>query len=384
MKVHVIIVAAGTGSRFGGDVPKQYLPLGGVPMLRRSVEHFLELSALGQICVVIHPDHEEMFTQCMNGLDIMLAHGGETRKDSVHNGLKFLSNIKDDDVILIHDAARPFLSRDKIEKLIDVTRDKGVATLASPVVDTLVKNQNTVDRNNMWAIKTPQGFHYKLIMKAHENAKASVQYTDDTSMVRALGYNVTHVRSNTDNIKITTQEDWVMAEKLASKASGEGSATIRVGTGFDVHAFEAAPSNRKLILCGIEIEHELALAGHSDADVGLHAITDALMGAAGLGDIGEHFSPTDAHFKNMDSAIFLERTKQLLDQQGANINNIDVTLICETPKIGPYKKQMEQRIAEILEIGAAQVNVKATTTERLGFTGRGEGIAAQAIASITC
>ncbi len=260
-----------------------------------------------------------------------------------------------------------------IARVAGSARKNGAACLAHPVADTLRRTDGVyVDRKNLWALQTPQGFTYDLIRRAHEMGGEA---TDDTSLVAALGHNIEMVLGSARNIKITTPEDWTMALDMTRQKE------IRTGTGFDVHAF-AQDKRGKITLCGIEIPHDQGLEGHSDADAGLHALTDALLGALALGDIGQHFPPSDTQWKNASSDRFLKHAVDLVLARGGRIVNLDLTLICESPKIGPHRDAMRNRLAEICGIDPARVSVKATTTERLGFTGRREGIAAQASASI--
>jgi len=279
-------------------------------------------------------------------------------------------------VVLVHDAARIFASRDEIQAVIHAAAKNKAATLAMPIADTLkYKNADYVDRTDLWAIQTPQGFHYNILKTAHENA--TMTGTDDTSLVNAIGYPPALVEGSRRNFKITTEDDLMQARQQILSQN-----ETRTGQGFDVHAFDTS-SKGPLTLCGIDIAHTHKLKGHSDADVALHTITDALLGALGAGDIGIHFPPTDPQWKGYDSAHFLRHAVNMLDQTGGAINNIDLTIICEAPKLMAYRAAMEENLANICQISAARVNVKATTTETLGFTGRGEGIAAQAIVTIT-
>ncbi len=368
---HVLIVAAGSGSRFGGDLPKQYALLGGKTVLRRTIEAFLRYTA--SVRVVINPEHQDLYKEATKGLSLPApVFGGTTRKESVAKGIQSFSGLNDNEKILIHDAARPLITQNDIEQVVETLNNHKAVSLGRPLHDTIRKDNNIIDRNGLWALQTPQGFHFKTIADAHKNY-GHLEATDDTALVSASGIAVKLIEGSKDNIKITDAHDMIMAEKLI------GSTKTRTGMGFDVHAFE---KDRKLILCGVEIDHPLGLKGHSDADVGLHALTDALLGTISAGDIGTHFPPSNPEFKNMDSAIFLKKAGDLIKDQSGQIENVDITLICEQPKIGPHREKMQNRIAEILSINKDQISIKATTTEGLGFTGRGEGIAAQAIATI--
>ena len=374
--IHIVIVAAGEGSRFGGTVPKQFRNIAGKPVLRHAIDTFSGL-AVTTLVVVCNPDHKDHLGQ-IGG--VVFADGGHTRRQSVYNGLLALRNPAPDDIVLIHDAARPLLAHEDLAALLDAMQDHDAATLATPVADTLAaEDGRIIDRTGLWAIQTPQAFRYEVIRRAHDNAQDSPA-TDDTGLVAALGLPVKFVAAKHPNFKITTPKDFILAEKILSPAS---SPDIRTGSGYDVHAFDDDINKGGAVrLCGIDIPHERRLAGHSDADVGLHALTDAILGAIGEGDIGLHFPPSDMSFKDMDSAIFLRRAVELMQIKGGSLLNADITLICEAPKVGPHRDQMRARVAEILSISAERVNIKATTTEKLGFTGRCEGIAAQAAVSV--
>ena len=387
-KFSVIIVAAGSGTRLGADTPKQYREIFGRTILRHTLDVFMTMDTLQQICVVINPEHKALFDAATSGMDnIKFCHGGEDRKDSVYNGIKFLSYLKSEDLILIHDAARPFVQEAEIHALLNTMKNHKAASLAYPVVDSLSycdKDNiptNRIPRENLWNIQTPQAFHYGTLKQAHEQCDESKNYTDDTSLVSALNIPVKFIKSSKNNFKITLAEDLTLAEHILSTKL---STDIRTGLGYDVHAFDdEAKDITHTRLCGVDIPHNLKLKGHSDADVGLHALTDAILGAIGEGDIGLHFPPSNMDFKNMDSAVFLEHAMKLLRDKGGALNNADITLICERPKIGAYRKQIVVRLAEILDVSPKRINVKATTSEKLGFTGREEGIAAQAAVSIS-
>jgi 2-C-methyl-D-erythritol 4-phosphate cytidylyltransferase / 2-C-methyl-D-erythritol 2,4-cyclodiphosphate synthase len=375
LSFHVLIAAAGQGVRFGTKIPKQYSILAGKPLLRHAIDRFAGLPGLQSITVIIQPEHTQYYNDAIRGLTLAPpVFGGPERSLSIRNALQSLSHLKPDDIILIHDAARPLVQQNDILNLLDAMTNHDAATLATPIADTLRRSDETltahepISRDGLWALQTPQAFRAKILKQAHETIDGI--FTDDTSIVSALG---TGSRSN---LKITLPDDFIMAEKLLAPTY-----EIRTGTGYDVHAF-SKEADRPLMLCGIKIDHPFGLAGHSDADVGLHALTDALLGAIGAGDIGYHFPPSDNKFKNMDSALFLEKACDMVRTKGGQIINCDITLICETPKIGPHRAAMQKRIADILGIDPSRVNIKATTTEGLGFTGRGEGIAAQAIANI--
>ncbi len=378
----VLIMAAGSGERFGSGVPKQYLDLAGKPVLRRSVEIFKTLPFVDEIRVVINPLHAEMYKKAVSGIGLdEPVSGGRSRQESVYFGLRTI-DAKDDDIVMIHDAARPLTSPEDVSRLYIAMQDHQAATLATRAVYTLVRSlsgsdyiEEYIDRSDKWSVHTPQAFRFGRLMEAHERAKG-MTFTDDTTIARASGIKVMLVECNNANFKITGKDDLVMAEKLLAPKT-----ETRTATGFDVHAFR--PSDGGVVrLCGVDIPHDRALEGHSDADVALHALTDALLGVAGEGDIGKHFPPSEAKWKGEDSSVFVKKACELVAARGGRIVNLDITIICQSPKIGPYRETMRERVAEIAGIDALRVNVKATTTEGLGFTGRGEGIAAQACASV--
>jgi len=380
-----LILAGGRGIRAGGGMPKQYRTIAGVPMMRLALEAFAAHPAVGAVRAVIHPDDRDLYAAAAAGLDLPEpAFGGETRQESSLNGLKSIENYQADNV-LIQDAARPFTDAGTIDRVIAALADAPAAVAAVPVIDTIKRADSadrvagTVDRAGLWRAQTPQGFRYGAIMKAHRAAPPG-SVTDDAAVAEQAGLEVALVMGHEDNIKVTTEADFARAEQIVrQRAGGGGGGDIRVGTGFDVHRFEPGDF---VTLCGVKVPHTERLKGHSDADVGLHAITDALYGAIGGGDIGDHFPPTDPQWRSVDSAIFLAAAIADIRKAGGEIRNIDVTLICERPKIGPHRAAMRARIAEICAIDPARVNVKATTTEELGFTGRREGIAAQAVATV--
>ena len=368
---YALIAAAGVGTRLGSETPKQFIKIGGKAILRRTIEVFHSCPGLKEIRVIINPLYETQYKEALRGLPaIKLVNGGPNRKESVFNGLSSFSNLGSKDIILIHDAARPFISREQIEAVAQEAHRSGAATPALPVSDTLVREVGEyISRDKLHTLQTPQGFHYGLIKRAHEQKG---DYTDDTSLVAAIGHEIKLVPGSRENFKITTMDDLKMAEKLLPRIA-------RAGMGFDVHAFS---DGSKVRLCGVDIPHSKSLAGHSDADVALHAITDALLGAIAAGDIGQHFPPSDPQWKGADSSVFLKKAVEMVRARGGEIANIDVTIICEAPKIGPHREKMQTQVARICGISPDQVGIKATTTEGLGFTGRSEGIAAQAITSV--
>ncbi|MCB9948766.1 MAG: bifunctional 2-C-methyl-D-erythritol 4-phosphate cytidylyltransferase/2-C-methyl-D-erythritol 2,4-cyclodiphosphate synthase [Rhodospirillaceae bacterium] len=384
---YVLIVAAGSGERFGPGLPKQYRTLGGIPILRRSIRAFLDHPGIAGIQVVINPAHRPHYDAAVGGLALPPpVAGGATRQQTTLNGLLALQ-ASAPDLVLIHDAVRPLVDAATITRVIDALGRHRGAVAAVPVVDTLKRAADglvvgTVDRADLWHAQTPQGFRYADILAAHR-AGAAAGLTDDAAVAEQAGIAVAVVLGHADNLKITTEADLDRAERMlgGSRPSPARPALpdLRVGNGFDVHRF--GPGDQ-VTLCGVSIPHDAGLLGHSDADVGLHALTDAILGAIGDGDIGQHFPPTDPRWRGADSTVFLAHAASLVAARGGHIAHVDVTLICERPKIGPHRLRMKARLAELLALPADRVSVKATTTEGLGFTGRREGIAAQATATI--
>jgi len=374
-----LIVAAGRGSRFGGDGPKQYAALGGRPLLRHCLESFQRHPGIGMVQTVIHADDHDLYARATAGLDIPPpAIGGASRQESVRLGLEHLAATAPARV-LIHDAARPFIDAGLIDRVLAALDTAPGAIAALPVTDTLKRGSEgqiagTVPREGLWRAQTPQGFRYAEILAAHR-AAAGAEFTDDAAVAEHARLAVALVNGTADNIKITTAQDLTRAERWIAARQDE----TRVGQGFDVHRF--GPGDH-VTLCGVRIAHTAGLLGHSDADVGLHALTDALLGALGAGDIGSHFPPSDARWHGADSTLFLRHAAEMVGTRGGRIAHVDVTVICEQPKVGPHRAAMAARIAQVLDIAAERVSVKATTTEGLGFTGRSEGIAAQATATV--
>jgi 2-C-methyl-D-erythritol 4-phosphate cytidylyltransferase/2-C-methyl-D-erythritol 2,4-cyclodiphosphate synthase len=373
-----LIVAAGRGHRAGGGLPKQFRMLAGQSMLRRSCLAFIGHARVDRVRTVIHPDDMEFYVEAAAGLELMSPiPGGATRQESVRNGLESLATISPR-YVLIHDAARPLVDSRTIELVLEALTDAPAALAAIPVTDTLKKAApdgtvfDTVAREGLWRAQTPQGFRYDDILEAHRSL-AGESLTDDATVAEAAGLRVVLTPGTEDNFKITTEDDFARAERML----GEGD--IRVGNGFDVHRLGEGDH---VTLCGVKIGFGKGLLGHSDADVGLHALTDALLGAIGDGDIGSHFPPSDPQWKGIDSSIFLRHAAELVSGRGGEIRHLDVTLVCEEPKIGPHREAMRSRVAEIAGVDLGRVSVKATTTEHLGFAGRGEGIAAQATATV--
>lgn len=379
-RIAVLIVAAGKGERLGGAVPKQYLPLLGTSILQRSIVAFARRADMGPVQVMIGPDDQPRFAEATSGLTLLPPlMGGATRQETVIKGLEALA-AHQPDFVLIHDAARPLVSNTIIGGVIAALENGAEATVPLlPVADTLRKKNErgaweTVPRDGLMRAQTPQGFNFDKILAAHR-AHAGQSVTDDMALAELVGLNIAIVPGEEMNMKITTQDDLAHAERLLRGSLSD----TRTGFGIDAHRF---CDGDHIWLCGIKIPHDKGLEGHSDADAGLHALTDAILGAIGAGDIGQHFPPTDEKWRGASSDQFLAHAAQLAAVAGAVITHCDVTLTCERPKIGPHREAMRGRIAEILDIGIDRVSVKATTTEGMGFTGRREGLAAQALATV--
>ncbi len=372
MRSAAILVAAGSGSRFGADTPKQFLALAGQPVLRHAA------AALAAQTDLLQPvgDAARIEAALAGIAHLPTIPGGATRQDSVRAGLDALEPHAPE-LVLVHDAARPFIPPGTIPALLEALQQAPGAIPALPVADTLKRVRQgviteTVPRDGLFRAQTPQAFHFATLLAAHRAGLTGA--TDDASLLEAAGQTVAIVPGAEDNIKLTYPEDFARLERIMGQ-----NLIPRVGTGFDVHVLEPG---RKLMLCGVAVPHDKGLAGHSDADVGIHALCDAIYGALAEGDIGRHFPPNEASWKDADSARFLRHAAQRIAARGGRLANADVTLICERPKISPHAAAMAARLADLLGIDPAQVSVKATTTERLGFTGRGEGIAAQAVATV--
>lgn len=381
MKAAALIVAGGSGRRFGAATPKQYLTLAGQSVLQRTIDVFLGNSQIALVQVVINPDAAQLYEQATTPHPRLLppAGGGAERQDSVRAGLEALVPHKPD-FVLIHDAARPFLDPALIDRTLEAARDGG-AIAAVRMTDTVKRAAgamvaDTLDRSILWRAQTPQTFRFQDILSAHR-AAIGLALPDDAAVAERAGIPVHLIESTDGNMKITTADDLVRAEQRLTAL--EVALYPRVGNGFDVHRF--GPGDH-VTLCGLKIPHSAGLLGHSDADVGLHALTDAILGAICAGDIGQHFPPSDPKWRGADSGMFLEHARDLMTERGGRLLHVDVTVICERPKVGPHRAAMVARIAEFLKLSPDRVSVKATTTEQLGFTGRGEGIAAQATATI--
>ena len=371
-RIACVLLAAGVGTRFGSDMPKQYQPIAGVPVLRHAAR-----ALAGEVDLVQPVGDTESINNALAGVPhLPPVPGGATRQASVRAGLEALA-IHAPDVVLVHDGARPVIPAGLIAALLSALETYPGAIPAVPVVDTLKRADGatiaaTVPRDHLHRAQTPQAFRFTTLLALHRLDHQGA--TDDASLLEAAGLSVALVPGSDDNIKLTFPEDLVRLERILLPTLAP-----RVGTGFDVHVLTAG---RKLILCGIEVPHELGLAGHSDADVGIHALCDAIYGALAEGDIGRHFPPTEARWKEADSARFLRHAAGRIAARGGRLVNADVTLICERPKITPHAPAMIARLADLLGVPPGRISVKATTTERLGFTGRMEGIAAQAAVSL--
>lgn len=376
MRIHAIIVAAGAGLRAGGGVPKQYRSVAGQPLLRHAVTGLLACEAIGSVSVVINPECRALYDAAVAGLNLPApVTGGATRQQSVLAGLEALSH-DPPDIVLVHDAARAFVPVAVLDALVAAFDDAvDGACPALPQVDSLRRGSDgrfsgSVDRDGLWRVQTPQAFRYPAILAAHRAAAAGA--TDEVAIALAAGLAVAITPGDERAFKVTEPQDFAKAQAMTSYSS-------RAASGFDVHRF--GPGDH-VWLCGVRIAHDAGLIGHSDADAGLHALTDALLGTIAAGDIGDHFPPSDDRWKGAASDQFLAHAAHLVRERGGIIDHVDVTLICERPKIGPHRDAMRARMADILGIGLDRVSVKATTTEKLGFTGRQEGLAAQAMASV--
>lgn len=400
-KIGVIIAAAGSGTRMGGGVSKQFRKIGRLPVLTRAVRAFDVHSFIDEIVVVTKEDslafcREEMIAPFGFAKVRGIAAGGAQRQDSVYRGLFALS--EDVDLVLVHDGARPFISAEVISEAVRTAAEKGAAVVAVAVKDTIKQVADgadeapffthTPDRSKLYAVQTPQAFSASLLREALERAFAEKFYgTDDSVLVERLGKKVYLVKGEYENIKITTAEDLETGEGFAARLDAEeekrmndtGMPAIRVGTGFDVHRLT---EGRKLILGGVEIPWERGLLGHSDADVLIHAVMDALLGAAALGDIGQHFPDREEAYRGISSLELLKRVGSLLRGEGYGVGNIDAVVIAQQPKIAPFIPAMREKMAGVLEISGDRISIKATTTEGLGYCGRGEGMAAQAAAAV--
>ena len=378
MRFSAVIAAAGTGSRAGPGQPKQWRSVAGKPVLRWPAEGLLAAGAEALV-VAVGAGEEAQAAEVLAGLDrVRIIIGGATRADSVQAGLRALAD-DPPDAVLIHDAARPFVGPRHVARLLAALADADGAVPVLAVSDTLKRDLGadgleTVSRDKLYRVQTPQAFRYATLSRSYAAWDGAEAPTDDAAPVERAGGRVVPVPGDPMLMKLTYPEDFAMAEALAGQAR-----ITRIGQGFDAHRFGPGEA---VWLCGVRIAHDKALVGHSDADAGLHALTDALLGAVGQGDIGDHFPPSDPKWKGASSDQFLRHALELVRQAGGEVINADITLICEEPRIKPHREAMRARVAEILELPLERISVKATTTEAMGFTGRREGLAAQAVAAV--
>lgn len=388
--IGIVVVAAGRGERAGASIegPKQYRRIGGKPVIWHTLKRFLDWPKCGPIVVVIHPDDHALLQSAIADLPqrgaLIIVEGGATRQASVLNGLKALrpQEIRH---VMIQDAVRPFVDPALLDRIaVQLDAGKTAVLPAIPVSDTIKRGDAaglvtaTVSRKDLFAAQTPQSFHYETILTAHERAatEQAVDFTDDASIAEWAGIPVHLVEGSIDNVKLTVKRDIAMADE---KLKGSALPDVRTGNGYDVHQLEPGDG---VTLCGIFIPHDQKLKGHSDADVALHALTDALLATCGAGDIGDHFPPSDMQWKGAPSRIFLEHAAKIVREAGGTIMNADISLIAEAPKIGPHRQAMREKLGEILGISLDRCSVKATTNEKIGFIGRREGIAAIATATV--
>ncbi len=384
-----IIVAAGQGTRLSADLPKQYLKINGQTLLEISINKFLAHPEIDAVIVVISPEQQDLYDQHIKPHAKLLppTSGGKERQDSVCLGLESIKQYKPQKV-LIHDAARIFLEPEYISKLLRTLDTKIAAALVTPLADTIryiTKDANKiVSRENIYATQTPQAFRYPIIKELHD--KNQIRITDDIALLELANItDIEFIEGLMSNFKITTKEDYELAKKITSlRGAKRRGNLIKVGSGFDAHRFQTTTkADNTIMLCGITVPCQYEIIAHSDGDVALHALTDALLGTIGAGDIGQHFPPSDNKWKNAASDQFVKFVCGLLKEKNAVINNVDITIIAETPRIGKYREQMRETLAAILEIDQENINIKATTTEGMGFTGREEGIACNAVVTVS-
>jgi 2-C-methyl-D-erythritol 4-phosphate cytidylyltransferase / 2-C-methyl-D-erythritol 2,4-cyclodiphosphate synthase len=387
MSVVAVIVAGGSGLRAGGGLPKQYQLVGGKPVIRWTLEAFLNHPLITRVQTVIGIGHETLFAEATKGLTALLppVAGGGSRQDSCRAGIEACAAYQPSK-ILIHDAARPFLSPDLISSVITELDHAPAVIPGLPVADTMKYApsgmiERTVDRASLWFVQTPQGFRYEQILSAHRQALAdgNVSFTDDAAVAEYAGMKVQIVAGEQKNRKLTTSHDIVEADREHSSSRFEGLPDVRMGQGIDFHVFE---KGTHVTLCGVKIPHTHKLKGHSDADVVLHAVTDAILGAIGEADIGQHFPPSDKQWKGADSSIFVAKAIELLKARGGMLAHIDITILAEAPRIGPHLAVMKQSLRDMLGITVDRIAIKATTTEKMGAIGRKEGMSASAIATV--
>jgi 2-C-methyl-D-erythritol 4-phosphate cytidylyltransferase / 2-C-methyl-D-erythritol 2,4-cyclodiphosphate synthase len=383
-RVAAVVVAAGRGHRAGGEMPKQYREIAGEPVIRPTLNAFLDHPQIAAVQTVIHRDDAEAFQVATAGLKNLLppAWGGATRQASVHAGLEALRAAAPD-VVLIHDAARPFLSGALITRAIEAAREHGAAVPAIVIADTVKQIDEhelitaTLDRNRLRTVQTPQAFAYDLIVESHRRAAAAGRddFTDDAALAEWAGHRVRVFAGESGNVKLTTNDDFVRAETLRMAALAD----VRTGSGYDVHAFA---DGDHVMLGGVRIPYTRGVTGHSDADVALHALVDAILGALAEGDIGQHFPPSDPQWRGAASEKFLAFACERVRARAGMIAHLDVTVVCEGPRVSPHRDAIRARIADIAGIPIGRVGIKATTSEKMGFTGRGEGLVAMATATV--
>lgn len=381
MTVAAIIPAAGIGSRMKLDHPKQYHEIHGIPILAHSVKPFLDHPDITEIVVVVPAEWLDQTAELLEsaGVDtnsLTITAGGKRRQDSVQNGLRILNSKTD--IVLVHDGARPCITPGVIDRCIETIRTKGAAIAAVPVKDTLKKGDSkklitdTIDRKNLWQAQTPQGAKYSLLCRAFDNA-GKQDVTDEAMLLELAGFPVALVESEETNIKVTRPADLALAEKIMQPTNP---APFRIGHGFDAHRLV---EERKLVLGGVTVPHHRGLAGHSDADVVTHALCDGLLGALGKGDIGSHFPDSDKTYKDIYSITLLEKVIDYVKEAGYRVGNIDLTIICQAPKLAPHINSMKKILASACDTVAENINIKATTTEKMGYAGRGEGISCHSV-----
>lgn len=369
-KVYAIIGAAGTGRRMAASLPKQFLKTGGRTILEHTVDRFLASPLIDGVFVAVSGEWmefcRELFADAADRGRLILVEGGSQRQDSIGNALQAIGRLSppEGSLVLVHDGVRPYVSEALIERVSEAAAEKGAAVPVTAPRDTIRhQEEGTLDRSRLWCVQTPQGFDFRMLAEAYKKAsEEGFCGTDDAGLLERMGKEITLVEGETANIKITFPEDLTMES--------------RIGTGFDVHCLT---EGRRLILGGVDIPFEKGLLGHSDADVLIHALMDALLGAAGLGDIGRLFPDTDDAYKGISSLLLLEKVAERLAEEGFTLGNADITVICQRPKLAPYVKTMRENIARAMKTETGRISIKATTTEKLGFTGRGEGIAAEAV-----
>jgi 2-C-methyl-D-erythritol 4-phosphate cytidylyltransferase/2-C-methyl-D-erythritol 2,4-cyclodiphosphate synthase len=391
--IAILVVAGGRGARAGEGLPKQYRRLAGRTVLAHTLAAMRAGAPEASITVVIHPDDRDLYSESLAEVSPELrvaltgpAIGGVSRQDSVRNGLEAIARAGAPEIVLIHDAARPFVDAALIVRAIDAARAHGAAVPGVPLNDTVKEIDahglvtGTPERARLRAVQTPQAFRFPLILEAHRAADAGGrEFTDDAMIAEAAGHSVMIFAGDPANIKLTTPEDFARAMAQTGETPFAALPDIRVGQGYDVHAFDAGD---RVWLGGVAIPHDRGLAGHSDADVLMHAVTDAILGAIAAGDIGAHFPPSDPQWRGAASEIFLAHACRLVRERGGRIAHVDATVICEAPKVGPHRDAIRESLARIIGVDVARVAIKATTTEKLGFTGRREGVAALAIATV--